>query len=251
MSHDIAALQRDFDRDGYVRVPGVLSAGEIAEIHQQVERYVCDVGPTLPREHILYEDKARPDTLKQLPRMHEHDAWFNALIQQGAMRDLAEQLLRARAIPQSLQWFNKIPALGQPTPPHQDGYYFMLTPNDAVTLWLALDPVDEHNGAVQYLPGSHRQGLRHHRRSTVLGFSLCVDLTDDEQAQLVTMPAAPGDLLIHHSLTIHAAGPNRTSDRQRRALQFACYAEHAKQDTAAREAYAKRLRDEMIEQGKI
>ena len=30
-----------------------------------------------------------------------------------------------------------------PTPPHQDNYYFCLKPPDVVTLWVALDPVDE------------------------------------------------------------------------------------------------------------
>ena len=43
----------------------------------------------------------------------------------------------------NLQYFNKSPGANKPTPPHQDGYYFMITPCEAVTMWLALDEVDD------------------------------------------------------------------------------------------------------------
>jgi ectoine hydroxylase-related dioxygenase (phytanoyl-CoA dioxygenase family) len=51
-----------------------------------------------------------------------------------------------------MQYFNKPPSVGQPTPPHQDGYYFMLDPCEAVTMWFALDEVDEENGRMRYVP---------------------------------------------------------------------------------------------------
>ena len=48
-------------------------------------------------------------------------------------------------------------------------------PNHALTLWLALDRVDEENGCVRDLPGSHAQGMRPHRSSGILGFSQGID----------------------------------------------------------------------------
>lgn len=47
----------------------------------------------------------------------------------------------------------------------------MIHPMEAATFWLALDPADEHNGAVVYGVGSHRHGMRPHEPSGVLGFS--------------------------------------------------------------------------------
>ena len=74
-------------------------------------------------------------------------------------------------VPQGAEYFNKPAKIGKPTPAHQDGYYFKLKPNHAVTLWLALESVDAENGCVRYVQGSHRHGLRAHGRSGVLGFS--------------------------------------------------------------------------------
>lgn len=50
----------------------------------------------------------------------------------------------------------KPPRIGKGTPPHQDGYYFMLEPNEAVTMWMALEDVNEENGCVRYVKESHK-----------------------------------------------------------------------------------------------
>jgi ectoine hydroxylase-related dioxygenase (phytanoyl-CoA dioxygenase family) len=83
--------------------------------------------------------------------------------------------------------------------------------------------VDEENGCVRYVPGSHRQGLRPHASTDVLGFSQGISgYSDADRALEIPMPAKPGDILIHHSPTIHSAGSNR-SPRTRKALGFIYY----------------------------
>jgi phytanoyl-CoA hydroxylase len=55
----------------------------------------------------------------------------------------------------------------------------------------------------------------------------------------------PGDLLIHHAMTIHRADANRSANRQRRALGFIYYGVDAKQDHLAHAAYQQRLKREL------
>ena len=82
-------------------------------------------------------------------------------------------------------------------------------------MWLALDVVDEENGCVRYVRGSHRRGMRPHGRTGVLGFSQ--GITDygqpEDLADEIAFPAQPGDLLVHHALTIHRADGNRSATR--------------------------------------
>ena len=92
--------------------------------------------------------------------MFQYDEWFNQFFFSERFIKLAELLMGTSIVGKNLQWFNKPPGAGQPTPPHQDGYYFMLEPNEAVTMWLALDEVTEENGCVRYCRGSHQRGLR-------------------------------------------------------------------------------------------
>ena len=93
----------------------------------------------------------------------------------------------------SVEWFNKPPGTDSPTPPHQDNYYFCLRPPSVLTIWLALDPVDEENGCLRYVAGSHRQGIRAHARSNILGFSQGIsDYGDEDRAREVVVRLQAG-----------------------------------------------------------
>ena len=118
-------------------------------------------------------------------------------------------------------------------------------------MWLALDSVDESNGCIRYVSGSHRKGLRAHARTSVLGFSQGITkFGPEDRSAEVLVPAQPGDLLVHHSLTIHRAGGNPT-ERHRRSLGLVYYAQRARQDVERLAAYQKQLDAELLESGKI
>jgi phytanoyl-CoA hydroxylase len=55
----------------------------------------------------------------------------------------------------------------------------------------------------------------------------------------------PGDLLAHHSLTIHRADKNNSDNRTRKALGFIYYAEKAKENNEAKLAYQQKLSEEI------
>jgi phytanoyl-CoA hydroxylase len=120
-------------------------------------------------------------------------------------------------------------------------------------MWLALDDVDEENGCVRYVRGSHREAMRPHAASGVLGFSQgMTDFgTDDDLANEVALPAKPGDLLVHHAMTIHRAGGNESANRTRRSLGFIYFAERARENREGKGAYQQRLKDELLAAGKI
>ena len=56
---------------------------------------------------------------------------------------------------------------------------------------------------------------------------------------------------MHHSLTIHRAEGNQSEHRTRKAMGFIYYAEKAKEDKAAHEAYARQLAEELAKNNKI
>ncbi|MGH9844397.1 MAG: phytanoyl-CoA dioxygenase family protein [Blastocatellia bacterium] len=244
-------MKRRFDEDGFVALPGFLSPDEIAELRGEIDRYIAEVAPRIPAGEVFYEVKGRPETLKQLQRMFEYDGWFNRFFFNDRFVKLAELLMGDTVIGKNLQWFNKPPGASLPTPPHQDGYYFMLEPNEAVTMWLALDEVDESNGCVRYVRGSHRRGLRPHERTGTLGFSQGIpDYDEEDSRREAAMIARPGDLLAHHALTIHRADRN-ASDGARRALGFIYYSAAAREDAERAQAYRAAVAADWMRSGKL
>jgi len=250
---DERSMKERFEGDGYVVLRKVLNAEELSAVRSELDRVIREVIPAMPREHVYHEDKSRPDTLKQLQMLHTHDRYFHDLFLGGRFERLAETLLGDKVVGKNLQYFSKPPGTGQPTPPHQDGYYFKLTPCEALTMWLALDDVDDNNGCVRYVRGSHRRGMRSHQQSNVLGFSQAITdygLPEDLQNE-VDMPGSLGDLLVHHALTIHSAGGNRSVARSRRSLGFIYFAGRSRPDEAAIHAYQERLNENLSASGKI
>ena len=223
------------------------------KLRSEVDRFIREAVPRMPAEHVFYESSADHSTLKQLQNLHQHDPFFADLINEGPVRRLAEQLLGHTVTPHNLQYFNKPPGVGQPTPPHQDGYYFKLSPCLAITLWLALETVDVENGCVRYVRGSHLDGLRPHGVTGTLGFSQGIPdyPGPSDSDREVACPARAGDLLAHHALTVHRADGNRSSNRSRRALGFIYYDDRAEQDTASWQAYQNDLHQRLKEEGRI
>lgn len=95
---------------------------------------------------------------------------------------------------------------------HQDLVYWGLAQPDAVTVWLALTPSASDSGCVQMIPGSHREVLDHTGRSSLLREQMGVDAVDEQQA--IDLQLAPGQMSIHHSMTVHGSGANRSDYRR-------------------------------------
>lgn len=231
-----------FDREGFLVLRNYFSAPEVAALEEGWLRFRRDIAPGLDRGHVMYEDPDDPETLKQADCVHREPG-LDAFRHTGSIRELAEWLIGPVA-PQHAEFFDKPPRCNKPTPPHQDGSYFCLAPNIACTVWIPLDDVDEENGALCYVPASHRLGLLNHGSSGVLGFSQGLTADPGRYGEAWLCAACPGDVLVHHSLTIHLAGANRSRHRHRRALGYVFYAASAVRDEDAWARYQESLRSQ-------
>ena len=131
-----------FQADGYLHLPHYLDESALNATKQTLNRVVEQIN-TFRSEEIYYEDKADPTSLKQIQHLENKDDFFQQLISTGKVYELAQELLQEEPIPKNIQYFNKPPKRSSATPAHQDGYYFMLNPCRALTMWLALEEVDE------------------------------------------------------------------------------------------------------------
>ena len=152
------ALRSELGADGYVVLPGYVGGRQLECLQFEIDRFIRDLVPAMPCEKVFYEDKQRPETLKQFQSLHDYDGYFAELFLEGRFPALAAALLGENVVPSNIQYFNKPPSVSQPTPAHQDGYYFKISPCEALTMWLALDVVDEENGCMRYIPGTHLGG---------------------------------------------------------------------------------------------
>ena len=231
-----------FERDGFVVIPQFMSGEAFDELTSNLDRYIREVVPGLPDSDAFYQDRSRLETLKQMQHMSV-DPFFSNYRTNPQWAEMAHSLLGEPANAQGTEWFNKPPGTVHPTPPHQDNYYFNLTPPSVLTAWLALDPVDRENGCLRYVKGSHLSGIRPHGSTSVLGFSQGVaDYGPDDEAKEAVIELQPGDLAIHHGETIHRADPNTSATRSRRAFAMVWRGDSCRLDEEAYQRYIESAR---------
>jgi phytanoyl-CoA hydroxylase len=127
---------------------------------------------------------------------------------------------------------------------HQDHTYVgFLSPPRVVSLRLALLPEREASGCLRVVDGSHRWGpigdlsaLTATRVDSLLP-SLS-DAQRDAVAAARPVELAPGDVSIHHCLTLHGSGPNRDAGPRKtvilRMFDAACRLDASRLPAAAR-----------------
>lgn len=111
---------------------------------------------------------------------------------------------------------------------HQDLSYFHVEGDQLCTTWCPLDPTGPENGAVRYARGSHRWD--HVYRPNLFVSPMPIPGTEGElvpdvdalaangDVEVLTFATGPGDVVVHHARTLHAAGGNRSATTRRRAI---------------------------------
>ena len=246
-------LKKSYDENGYNHIPELFSSSDMDILNTEFARYIKDCVPKMKDQEVYYVDKSNKETLMQMQKLEEYDNFFYELFHNSKIKDLAANALGEDVVPRAMEYFNKPPGKSNPTPPHQDGYYFNLDNDKAVTGWLALEDVDDENGCIHYVRGSHKEAYRPHGRSEILGFSQGVtDFgTEEDKKNTVKFEGKAGMFLMHDAKIIHFASSNKSSVRSRRAFGFVYHGVSAKHDVEKGKAYQKKLHDELKEKAII
>ena len=157
-----------------------------------------------------------------------HDRGGRKVAFDSALPQIAASLLDARYLN---FWedttFVKAPHTRQKTAFHQDLAYFQIEGDQCVIVWIPLDAASLDNGVTQYVRGSHKWGQVFAPNVFVSQTPFqsspegrCPDIESaPEDYDIVSFAVEPGDVIIHHVMTVHGAGGNM-SDSWRRAVSF-------------------------------
>ncbi|MDX2024429.1 MAG: phytanoyl-CoA dioxygenase family protein [Deltaproteobacteria bacterium] len=195
----------DFKRQGYLVCPApVLPTPDFARLRSTLEGLLT----------ALPEGK-RPEDM-DVPHI-VHPELFEFLFHKDVL-DLVEPLLGPNIALFSSHAICK-PALdGKRVPWHQDSFYWkhLLTPVDVVTVWLAIDPSDEGNGAMRVIPGTHGDATVPYDDVDlhINTFPKEIGRAFINEATSVTLALQPNHASLHAAGLFHGSAAN-TSPRRR------------------------------------
>jgi ectoine hydroxylase-related dioxygenase (phytanoyl-CoA dioxygenase family) len=227
------AFRRDqksfFDDNGFVVIPDVLNASELAELRKNIDAAMDgtikpDRQPGLDDFHIQWEpsvkdkpDVARRDKIRVMFHLSHTHSYFWELATSKTMLDLVENLIGPDIKYYTDQMFCKPAKHGSEVPWHHDSAYWPDAEPGLLSCWLAIDDVTIQNGCVRFIPGSHKSYAPHHEIVTTNPNNITVQPGHADPAKEVPVEIKAGSMSVHHSLTLHRSLPNM-SDRARRGL---------------------------------
>jgi len=209
-----------FREHGYLPGIRVLEAAQVDALNAELALLMDPEHPGHGLFHEYHSNESRdPATVL----FHALGAWraspaFHDLLWAPGFLVAASQLLDGAVRFWHDQLFCKPPKRGGVVAWHQDYSYWTRTqPMAHLTCWIALDDVNEENGCLQYIPGSHRWDLL--PITGLAGQMNAIEdvLTPDQRAAFTpaAVPLKRGEAVFHHPLTVHGSSENR-SDRPRR-----------------------------------
>lgn len=151
----------------------------------------------------------------QIMQMCERSIHFRRMLYHPLILDMVESLIGPNIQLFHDQALFKPAHCGGEVFWHQDNAYWQCSPPNLMTCWMTLDDADRENGAMQVIPGSHRQARTHERSKSTGALLDLGNEVDASKAVVVELPA--GGVMLHHCQTLHYTQPNHT-DRLRRAF---------------------------------
>jgi 2-aminoethylphosphonate dioxygenase len=219
-------------KEGFLILRGLFGVDDIAMLRNESERLWSSVDIEESSPRVQWRKRIdggktadRIDPVLDISPIISATAWEQRLI--GPVGELLRcaqpQVFKAKLI-------SKWPGTCGYTM-HQDFCYWQdytaASPDDFVTVLLALDYFDTFSGTVEYFPGQH-----HNRIPSPPGNPNDVDESKMDVSNGVLVQLDPGDIVFFHGLAPHRSGPN-LSELNRQSL-FLTYVTPEHADITAR-----------------
>lgn len=215
-----------YRRDGFVILPDVLDAREVASWRTTLSAAVARRQGRLPEQSARYGEFFRTEheyydkVFTQKINLWASDSAVRPLVLSPNLGRIAAELSGCGGVRLYLDQALVKEPFANPTAFHIDVPFWAFTSPDALTIWIAMDDATAENGCLCYIPGSHtEQRFDNADIGPELGalFEVYPQWKDIDP---VFCPVRAGSAVVHNGLTAHGAGANMTP-RQRFAMTIA------------------------------
>ncbi len=204
-------------------MPKVLSSGQVKQYESEGAvwpvRVMSSEVATGYRASLEQHEQRTGEPLQGNWRHKTHllFTWADAMVRQPTILDAVQDCIGPNIVCWSSTFFIKEANSPGFVSWHQDSTYWGLDPDDVITAWIALTDVDENNGYMQVIPGSHKINQLPHldtfHKDNLLsrGQEISVEV-DKTKARGIAL--ARGEISLHHIKVVHGSDANRSADRR-------------------------------------
>ena len=221
----LTSEQKEFyATNGYLMVENVVTPEELAKL-RQITAALIEASRSVTESNEVYDlDRGHSAETPRLTRIkipHKRDPYFWELLRNSGITEVLNDLLGPDTTILTSKLNTKAPGGGAAVEWHQDWMFYPHTNDDLLAFGLMLEDVDEDNGPLMVVPGTHKGPLLDHRANGVFAGAIDPDDPLFEKDKIVTLTGKAGSMTVHHSRLLHGSAPN-VSDRPRFILFYEC-----------------------------
>ncbi|WP_395370942.1 phytanoyl-CoA dioxygenase family protein [Komagataeibacter diospyri] len=224
-----ASTRQDFDRDGVVCLRQVISPQWIARLTDALPAAIRVAGPN----HFRFENSGEAGLFFGDVLVWQRVPVFEEFMRTGPLAAVSGSLMHSRTVTFYHDFLLiKEAGTSKRTPWHQDQSYWCVGGTQALTIWMPFDTVPLET-SLEFVKGSHRWG----QLFEAVPFDPTSKFRGDRDGRpplpdidatpgdydILRWAMEPGDCLVFHCRTLHAAPGNPAPSRSRRVLST-CWA---------------------------
>jgi ectoine hydroxylase-related dioxygenase (phytanoyl-CoA dioxygenase family) len=205
-----------YQRDGFLHLPGLLSPEEVAELKAGVLQATAAMGKKKVAGGADLEEGDTYNDRVFLQRLNLHR--IHATVKRYMLAPALGRMLCQLAAVQALRvWHDQAlikEPFANPTSFHLDAPAWSFHSTQAISIWIALEDTSLGNGCLWFLPRSHKVARFEEVGITPEMGGLFRLYPEMARTDPVPVPMTAGDCSCHNGLTGHGAGPNMTRGRR-------------------------------------
>ncbi|OAO07346.1 phytanoyl-CoA dioxygenase family protein [Roseovarius indicus] len=221
----LSDAQRAFyAENGYLMIENAVTPDQLDRLRAITARLI-DASRTVSESNDVYDlDKGHGPDSPRLTRIkipHKQDPYFWEVLRTSTMTQVLNDLLGPDTTILTSKLNTKAPGGGRAVEWHQDWAFYPHTNDDLLAFGLMLEDVDDANGPLMVIPGTHRGPVLDHTSNGVFAGAINPDDPAFDREKIVTLTGKAGSMTVHHARLLHGSAPNR-SDRARMILFYEC-----------------------------
>ncbi|MEQ8899470.1 MAG: phytanoyl-CoA dioxygenase family protein [Roseovarius sp.] len=221
----LSQAQRDFyAENGYLMIENAVTPDQLDRL-RTITAGLIDASRSVSESDDVYDlDKGHSPDSPRLTRIkipHKQDPYFWEVLQNSVMTQVLNDLLGPDTTILTSKLNTKAPGGGRAVEWHQDWAFYPHTNDNLLAFGLMLEDVDEANGPLMVIPGTHRGPVLDHTSNGVFAGAINPDDPAFDRDRIVTLTGKAGSMTVHHARLLHGSAPNR-SDRARMILFYEC-----------------------------
>ena len=206
-----------FRSEGFVILSGVFTPEEVGAYRAEIKRASLELNN---EKRKLEERDSYGKAFLQTLNLRLHSEGVRKLVSSRRLGKIAAELMGVDGVriyhDQSLF---KEPGKGiNPTPWHQDQYYWPLEELTTIGFWMPLVDIEQGMGGMKWAAGTHKLGFLGQHAISDESQRHYEDYIKEHHIPVTEgVPMKQGAISFHYGWTLHAAGPN-CSDKLREAM---------------------------------